>query len=56
MLWPRAIISSIAGSPSFVAGILTKQFGLSTSSCSRCASAIVPSVSKARFGSTSIET
>src|ERR671935_11997 len=36
MLRPRAIISSIAGSPSLVAGILTKQFGRSTSSDNWC--------------------
>jgi len=43
-LRPRAIISSIAGSPGSVPGIFTKQFGRSTSSCSRCASSIVASV------------
>src|SRR3712207_7748818 len=35
MLRPRAIISSIAGKPSFVAGIFTCRFGRSTHSCSR---------------------
>ena len=51
-----AIISSIAGKPAFVAGIFTNRFGLSISAWRRRASAIVPSVSRARFGSTSIET
>ena len=53
---PAAIVSSIAGSPSFVAGILMNRFGRSTSACRRLASAIVASVSRARFGSTSSET
>ena len=53
---PRAIISSMAGSPGSVAGILTNRFGRSIRSWRRWASAIVPSVSKASVGSTSIET
>ncbi len=53
---PAAIISSIAGRPSFVAGIFTYRFGLSISAWKRRASAIVPSVSPASVGSTSIET
>jgi hypothetical protein len=53
---PAAIISSIAGSPSFVPGILTYRFGLSISPWNRRASAIVASVSYAKVGSTSIET
>ena len=39
-----------------MAGILISRFGRSTSACRRAASAIVPSVSWARFGSTSSET
>ena len=39
-----------------MAGILISRFGRSTSACRRLASAIVPSVSCARFGSTSSET
>jgi hypothetical protein len=53
---PAAIDSSIAGRPSLVAGIFTNRFGRSTSFDSRFASAVVPSVSWARFGSTSSET
>src|SRR3954471_24940468 len=48
--------SSIAGSPSFVAGIFTNRFGRSTRSRSRFASSTVPWVSWARLGSTSSET
>ena len=53
---PAAIVSSIAGRPAGVAGIFTSRFGRSTSACRRLASAIVASVSFARFGSTSSET
>ena len=38
---PAAIVSSIAGRPSSVAGILMNRFGRSTSACRRAASAIV---------------
>ena len=40
---PAAIVSSIAGRPSCVAGILMNRFGRSTSACSRLASSIVAS-------------
>ncbi len=53
---PAAIVSSIAGSPSGVAGILMSRLGRSISACRRLASSIVPCVSWARFGSTSSET
>ena len=38
MLWPSAISSSMAGTPSAVAGILTSRFGVSIRSCSDLAS------------------
>ena len=53
---PLAIVSSIAGRPSLVAGILISTFGRSIRPCRRAASSIVAWVSCARFGSTSSET
>ena len=45
MLFPRAMQSSIAAGPGFVAGIFTKRFGRSIHSWSRIASSKVASVS-----------
>ena len=52
---PRAMLSSIAPSPSGVPGILMKTFGRSTAACRRCAASLVASVSKAMRGETSSE-
>ena len=53
---PEAIISSTAGSPSFVPGILIITFGRPTASNSSRTRAIVAFVSPARSGSTSRDT
>ena len=53
---PEAIVSSTAGSPSFVPGILIITFGRPTASNSSRARAIVAFVSRARSGSTSRDT
>jgi hypothetical protein len=42
---PEKIVSSIAGSPSRVPGILMNKFGLSALACSAFAEATVPCVS-----------
>ena len=55
-LMPSARTAVIAGSPSRVAGILMKTFGRSTVDHRDFAEAIVPSVSLASRGSTSIDT
>src|SRR5690625_4923487 len=55
-LMPSAIAAVIAGSPSGVAGIFTRRLGRSTSCHSSRAWARVPSVSCARYGSTSMDT
>ncbi len=55
-LTPRAVSARIAGMPSCVAGTLTITLSRSIALHSRSASAIVPSVSWARAGDTSIET
>ena len=55
-LMPSARAAVIAGRPSTVAGILMNRFGRSTVAQSRRAAAIVPSVSRASRGSTSIDT
>jgi len=55
-LIPSARVCVMAGRPSRVAGILMKMFGRSTSAHSSRAWLIVPSVSRARRGSTSIDT
>ena len=55
-LIPSAISCSIAGIPSFVPGTFTITFGRSTRYHSRRASAIVPAVSNAWTGDTSMET
>jgi hypothetical protein len=49
------MLSSIAGSPSGVPGILMKTFGRSTAACRRCAASEVAWVSNAIRGETSIE-
>ena len=56
MLRPSAIICSIAGIPSAVAGIFTMRFGRPISDDHRRASSIVPGVSWASSGDTSTET
>ena len=56
MLRPSLIIWRMAGTPSAVAGILTKTLGASSVWWSPRAAAMVPSVSRARPGSTSTET
>jgi len=53
---PDAMVAVIAGRPSFVAGILTSRFARPTRSYSSRACAMVPAVSVASPGSTSIET
>ncbi len=55
-LMPRPISSRIAGMPSCVAGTFTITLSRAIDAHSRSASAIVPSVSWARSGDTSIET
>src|SRR6478752_8920782 len=55
-LIPSAIAAVMAGSPSLVAGILISTFERSTADQRARAEAMVPSVSLARSGSTSIET
>ena len=55
MLSPSATHCSMAGVPSTVPGIFTITFGTSSFSQRRWASAIVPLVSWARVGVTSIE-
>ncbi len=54
-LMPAAMVSSIAGMPSSVAGILIRTFGRPRRSNSAAACLIVDSVSWARSGDTSIE-
>jgi hypothetical protein len=49
---PRAVISSIAGTPASVAGTLTSRFGRAIASWKCVACVIVASVSSARVGST----
>jgi hypothetical protein len=56
MLRPSAIMASIAGIPSAVAGIFTNKFGSAIRSCNHRAARIVPAVSRASFGSTSTDT
>ena len=56
MLRPSAIMAAIAGRPSLVAGIFTSRFGWLMRPCRSRADAIVPSVSWARAGETSIDT
>ena len=56
MLRPSAIIASIAGTPSGVAGIFTMTLGRSRRSWSWRAWATVPSVSAASSGDTSMDT
>jgi hypothetical protein len=46
---PAAMDSSMAGRPSFVAGILTRRFGRSTISHTSFARVMVPSVSKGQL-------
>ena len=55
-LMPAAISSVIAGNPSIVAGTLIITFGRSMIAHNSLPAAIVPSVSLARRGSTSILT
>ena len=55
-LMPAAMRRRTATAPSIVPGTLTITFGRFTVSHNRCASAIVPSVSCASCGATSIET
>ena len=56
MLRPSAIIASMAGTPSGVAGIFTITLGRASRSWSSRAWVIVPSVSAASAGETSMET
>ncbi len=56
MLIPAAIDALIAGTPAAVPGILIITLGRSTACHSRCAAAIVPSVSFASVGDTSSDT
>ena len=56
MLRPSAIIRWMAGRPSGVAGIFTYRLGRAILSWRARAAPIVPSVSAARAGSTSIDT
>src|SRR5713226_2765187 len=55
-LMPCAVSARIAGNPCFVAGTLTIRFSRSTSRHRRFASAIVPSLSFASEGETSMLT
>ena len=56
MLRPSAIIAWMAGTPSVVAGILTKRLGSSMRAWSWRAAAIVAGVSRASSGATSTDT
>lgn len=56
MLRPSAIIASMAGTPSAVAGIFTMRLGSSIRAWSRRAAAIVAAVSRASSGATSTDT
>ncbi len=53
MLMPAAMLSSMAGMPSGVAGILIMTFGRPSRAKRRFAAAAVPAVSRARMGETS---
>ncbi len=56
MLRPSLIICRMAGTPSGVAGILTRALGWAMRTCRERAAAMVPSVSWASAGATSTET
>ncbi len=56
MLRPSAVIASIAGMPSGVAGIFTSRLGWVMRSCRSRAAAMVALVSRASSGATSMDT